>query len=194
MRKDDHRSATLALAGMLSAVVFAGTVNGTAKNDNLRGSAKADTINGKAGNDKLYGLAGNDKLIGGAGNDLLNGGPGADNLNCGGGQRQGKCRQLRPGAARTVRSCRGLTPPAFSIAGASVGEGNSRSGNAYIRRDALESGKKAASVNSRLRTDRPKRPTTTRAQVERLHSPRVKRARRSPSRSSADLQSSWTRR
>ena len=53
MRRTITGAVTLGLAGMLAAVVLAGTVNGTAKNDTLRGSAKADTIRGKAGNDKL---------------------------------------------------------------------------------------------------------------------------------------------
>jgi len=112
------------LAGMLAAVVFAGTVNGTAKNDTLRGSAKADTINGKAGNDKLFGLAGNDKLIGGAGNDLLDGGPGADRLDCGAGKDTAKADDADKVAA-SCEAVKGLKPPVLSIADASVVEGNS---------------------------------------------------------------------
>jgi hypothetical protein len=129
MRKVITGAAAVALAGLLSAVVFAGTVNGTAKNDNLRGSAKADTINGKAGNDKLYGLAGNDKLVGGAGNDLLNGGPGADNLNCGGGNDSAQADDSDK-VSPNCEKVSGISPPALSIADASVVEGNA--GNATL--------------------------------------------------------------
>jgi Calx-beta domain/RTX calcium-binding nonapeptide repeat (4 copies) len=124
MRRVITSAAALALSGVLAAVVLAGTVNGTAKNDTLRGSAKADAINGKAGNDKLYGLAGNDKLIGGAGNDLLDGGPGADNLNCGPGKDAAKADDSDVIAA-SCETVKGLKPPVFSIADASVVEGNS---------------------------------------------------------------------
>ena len=137
MRRTITGAVTLGLAGMLAAVVLAGTVNGTAKNDTLRGSAKADTINGKAGNDKLFGLAGNDKLMGGAGNDLLDGGPGADNLNCGAGKDTAKADDCRQGELPRCESVKGLTPPVVSIADASVAEGNSGA-NARICRDALE--------------------------------------------------------
>ncbi len=124
MRRTITGAVTLSLAGMLAAVVLAGTVNGTAKNDTLRGSAKADTIRGKAGNDKLMGLAGNDKLIGGAGNDQLDGGPGADSLDCGAGKDTAKADDADKVAA-SCESVKGLKPPVVSIADASVGEGNS---------------------------------------------------------------------
>jgi Calx-beta domain/RTX calcium-binding nonapeptide repeat (4 copies) len=124
MRRTITGAAALALAGLLSAVVFAGTVNGTSKNDTLRGSAKADSINGKAGNDKLFGLAGNDELIGGLGNDQLNGGPGADNLNCGPGNDAAMADDSDAVAA-SCETVKGLKPPVVSIADASVVEGNS---------------------------------------------------------------------
>ena len=124
MRRTITGAVTLGLAGMLAAVVLAGTVNGTAKNDTLRGSAKADTINGKAGNDKLFGLAGNDKLMGGAGNDVLDGGPGADNLNCGAGNDAAKADDS-DNVSASCEIVKGLTPPTISIADASVVEGNS---------------------------------------------------------------------
>jgi hypothetical protein len=123
MRKTMTAAAAFALAGLLATVVLAGTVNGTPKNDVLRGTAKADAINGKAGNDKLYGLGGNDKLVGAAGNDLLVGGPGKDDLNCG----PGKDSAQADDSDKVSTSCEavsGVTPPAISIADASVAEGN----------------------------------------------------------------------
>jgi hypothetical protein len=130
---------------LLSAVVFAGTVNGTAKNDTLRGSAKADAINGKAGNDKLFGLAGNDKLIGGGGNDVLVGGPGADNLNCGAGNDSAQA----DGSDKVSASCekvKGLAPPAVSIADATVVEGNAGSATLAFQVTLSKAPNQAASV------------------------------------------------
>jgi hypothetical protein len=144
MRRTITGVATLGLAGVLAAVVLAGTVSGTPKNDTLRGTAKADNINGKAGNDKLYGLAGNDKLTGGLGNDLLNGGPGADNLNCGAGSDAAQADdsdQVSP----TCEKVTGITPPAVSIADATVVEGNAGATLAF-QVTLSKASKKAASV------------------------------------------------
>ena len=92
-----------------------------------------------------YGLAGNDKLIGGAGNDLLNGGPGADSLNCGGGNDKASADdsdQVNP----NCEVVKGVSPPAFSISGASVSEGNSGSATLTFAVTLSKAGKKAASV------------------------------------------------
>ncbi len=147
MRRTITGAVTLGLAGMLAAVVLAGTVNGTAKNDTLRGSAKADTINGKAGNDKLFGLAGNDKLIGGAGNDLLVGGPGVGQPQL---RRPERTHAKADDSDNVNASCevvKGLTPATISIADASVAEGNSGAANLSFPVIALE-GHEEAGVGS----------------------------------------------
>jgi hypothetical protein len=145
-----HRSITAAavvvMAGLLATVVLAGTVNGTPKNDVLRGSAKADTINGKAGNDKLYGLVGNDRLVGGPGNDLLDGGPGADSLNCGAGNDAAQADdsdQVSPSCEKVT----GITPPAVSIADASVVEGNAGSSTLVFSVSLSKATKRPVSMN-----------------------------------------------
>ena len=145
MRRTITCVATLGLAGMLAAVVLAGTVNGTPKNDTLRGTAKADMINGKAGNDKLFGLAGNDKLSGGAGVDLLDGGPGADNLDCGAGKDTAKADDSDKVSA-SCETVKGLKPPVVSIADASVVEGNAGATLSFVV-TLSKPWKQAASVN-----------------------------------------------
>ena len=146
MHKSITAGAAVAMAGLLATVVLAGTINGTAKNDTLRGTAKADTVNGRAGNDKLYGLAGNDRLIGGAGNDLLVGGPGADNLNCG----PGKDAAQADDSDKVSSSCeavKGVTPPAISIADASVTEGNAGASTLAFSVTLSKASKQASSVS-----------------------------------------------
>ena len=146
MHRSITASAAVVMAGLLASVVLAGTVNGTAKNDTLRGSAKADTINGKAGNDKLFGLAGNDKLVGGAGNDLLNGGPGADNLNCGGGTDAARADDFDQ-VSSNCEKVTGITPPAVSIADATVVEGNSGNATLAFQVSLSKASKRPASVD-----------------------------------------------
>ena len=193
MRRTITGAVTLGLAGMLAAVVLAGTVNGTAKNDTLRGSAKADTINGKAGNDKLFGLAGNDKLIGGAGNDLLAGGPGADNLNCGAGKDTAKADDSDKVQPR-CEVVKGLTPPAISIADASVAEGNAGAATLSFAVSLSKAVKKPASVRLRDGERIGVSPADFASASGTLTSPRARRARRSASRSWARRRTSRTRR
>jgi hypothetical protein len=89
--------------------VWAGTINGTSRNDTLRGSPAGDRLYGRAGNDKLFGSGGNDILVGGVGNDALVGGAGADTLRCGPG-RDTATRDVRDNVSSDCEVIRGPKP------------------------------------------------------------------------------------
>lgn len=65
---------------LLSTVVEAKLVRGTAGRDKLVGTPGADLIKGRGGDDVLRGRAGTDVLRGGRGRDYLRGGRGFDRL------------------------------------------------------------------------------------------------------------------
>lgn len=73
-------SSATAIVGDSVAVLFGGTLNGTAGADLLQGGLLANTLNGQASDDTLFGGAGNDTLNGQDGVDVLEGGLGNDQV------------------------------------------------------------------------------------------------------------------